>query len=300
MLSPVVDHQELPISNSTGGDPYCIFCLEDFGVNRDRLLKLFERETSELKWDSYDVRRFQREILLSHVPESTHEIALLNEFYSGRQPLAALNHLINKLQPEQRNLLELREPHRRRTVSRYRLTPSTSPSSWEVERLPLEPVVQNVPSNDIRSIPRFFKEAAPYISEDREFHRLLCGASSLARALARTRFNALEVWCWHCEVVAHPMRTASNAPEGIHQDGADFIVSALVLDRQNATGGTSRIFGPDKETELLSHTLTVGTGIFQADTGSELWHDVTPIAPLSPTTGPAIRRTLGLDIVLLK
>ena len=39
---------------------------------------------------------------------------------------------------------------------------------------------------------------------------------------------------------ASPGLSSTNAPEGCHQDGADFIMSACVLNLQNAQGGISK------------------------------------------------------------
>jgi len=92
---------------------------------------------------------------------------------------------------------------------------------------------------------------------------------------------------------------ADNAPEGIHQDGADYIVSALVIERRNVQGGTSIIYGPDKQTIYLTVTLQPGQGIFQADQGSDLWHDVTPIVlELNSSGGEGVRNILGFDILI--
>ncbi|MCB0335058.1 MAG: 2OG-Fe dioxygenase family protein [Bdellovibrionales bacterium] len=81
-----------------------------------------------------------------------------------------------------------------------------------------------------------------------------------------------------------------------HQDGADFIVSALVVDRDNITGGTSRVFADDTETIVLEHTLEPGVGIFQEDAGSRLWHDVTPVTLADSTKGEGKRSLIGFDI----
>jgi hypothetical protein len=106
----------------------------------------------------------------------------------------------------------------------------------------------------------------------------------------------LHVTCWQTGIVATPERAGTNSPEGIHQDGADFIVSALVVDRENIAGGTSRVFAPDKQTEHLEVTLKPGEGIFQADAGSTLWHDVTPIRVENPSDGIGVRNLFGFDI----
>ena len=99
---------------------------------------------------------------------------------------------------------------------------------------------------------------------------------------------------------------AENSPEGIHEDGAAYIVSALVIRRENVTGGASQIFErlPDGRQELLlERTLAPGEFVFQADTGEErtfgndLWHHVTPVRATAPGQ-PGFRDIVGLDIDL--
>ena len=47
--------------------------------------------------------------------------------------------------------------------------------------------------------------------------------------------------------ITYPNKSAHNSPEGIHQDGADYIVSAFVLNRINIVGVDSIIYNKDKE-----------------------------------------------------
>jgi len=85
------------------------------------------------------------------------------------------------------------------------------------------------------------------------------------------------------------------APEGIHQDGSAFIVSALVVERHNVVGGTSRVYYAKEASPALEYQLQPGEGILQSDTHNEYWHGVTPIYPADPTQN-AYRSILGLDI----
>ncbi len=97
----------------------------------------------------------------------------------------------------------------------------------------------------------------------------------------------------------------SNAPEGIHQDGADYIVSALVLEREDVVGGESVVLAPDKKSEYLRVALAPGQGIFHADAHRGLrpdqqpWHGITPIR-LHDTNGDGegFRNIFGFDITL--
>ncbi|MDO8598729.1 MAG: 2OG-Fe dioxygenase family protein, partial [bacterium] len=99
--------------------------------------------------------------------------------------------------------------------------------------------------------------------------------------------------------------TPTNAPEGIHRDGADYIVSALVMERDDVDGGMSIVYDPAKDRKLLEMTLTPGQGLFQADqlytlpAEQWLWHNVTPVT-LHDTDGDrrGSRNIFGFDVVL--
>lgn len=63
---------------------------------------------------------------------------------------------------------------------------------------------------------------------------------------------------------------------------------------ETALLGHSVVFGPDKATEYLRHTLQDGQGIFQADMGSPLWHVVEAIRPATMGQAtPGIRNIIG-------
>jgi hypothetical protein len=93
--------------------------------------------------------------------------------------------------------------------------------------------------------------------------------------------------------IAYPNKLSDNAPEGIHQDGADFIVSALVLNRYNVIGGETIIYDTDKKNIIYRTILENEEGIFQED--RHLWHDVTKIKS-ADNKNIGIRDILGFDI----
>ncbi|MDY3245082.1 2OG-Fe dioxygenase family protein [Campylobacter sp.] len=45
-------------------------------------------------------------------------------------------------------------------------------------------------------------------------------------------------------------KKSTNSPEGIHQDGMDFIMSAFVIDRKNINGAKSIIYENDKNKNI--------------------------------------------------
>jgi len=107
--------------------------------------------------------------------------------------------------------------------------------------------------------------------------------------------------------LSHEKIKGENAPEGVHEDGAQYIMSALVVNRQNITGAESQVYEKTSSglNELIyAKTLQPGEFIFQADTGEEhtfgndLWHYVTPIEP-QDTAELGIRDIIGFDIDIL-
>jgi hypothetical protein len=97
------------------------------------------------------------------------------------------------------------------------------------------------------------------------------------------------------QLEAYANAPAANSPEGIHQDGADYVVTALVIARDNVTGGTSRVFVRDLTAPMFAAVLQPGTGLFHADRGTSIFHDVTPVAVIDQDR-PGIRSTFGFDI----
>jgi hypothetical protein len=82
----------------------------------------------------------------------------------------------------------------------------------------------------------------------------------------------------------HKVRTVTRrnvpgvvVPKGIHQDGADYIVSALVTEREAVTGGESIAYGPDRRTPYLRTVLEPGQSLFHAENRSLLWLGASPI-----------------------
>jgi len=96
--------------------------------------------------------------------------------------------------------------------------------------------------------------------------------------------------------IAYPNRTSSNSPEGIHKDGCDFVVPALVLNRYNINGGISYVYTENKR-ELYNKILNKNEFILMND--RNLYHHVSPIQ-FHPNNdiykNEGYRDILGLDI----
>ncbi len=85
-------------------------------------------------------------------------------------------------------------------------------------------------------------------------------------------------------IQAHQFRIEANnkeigkpTPEGIHRDGADFIL-IMLLERNNITGGESRIYDANKKLEFSGILKTLGDAILLDD--RKVWHGVSEIYAL--------------------
>ena len=93
-------------------------------------------------------------------------------------------------------------------------------------------------------------------------------------------FNGEEQW----RIQAHQFRIQAKegeagqpTPEGIHKDGADFIL-IMVLERHNITGGVNHIYDNDKRLVFGSVLEDAGDAIILDD--RKVWHGVSEVYPI--------------------
>jgi hypothetical protein len=287
--------------------PLRVFTLEGLGIDKDRFLSFLRPTFSLLHIDQYDPKRNRLAFLKKRFPEESRRLdEFLVEQYSEHADLDAIADLLARLAPgdlQEFDRIGLTN-RRKRSIARFQLRRNEHSSglpsdSWGVKRVGAREFRQNVGANDSRSLVRKFREAPEFVTDFLPMQHLIrCLANMVLELRPDTR--ALEMNLHQMFVFADMMSVGDNAPEGIHQDGTDFIVSALVIERAGILGGESIVYGPDKKTEYLRRTLQAGEGIFQADKGSELWHYVTSIKE-DPETPPDYghRSIIGFDIDVL-
>lgn len=264
-------------------DGSCFF--RSFAIDPEQIPETLASDLDRLEWDYYDVR-------LAHIGLARGKAVDPKEnpddrdYFLGSLPMDSYLARIEKmhLMPQ---LIEIK-PYRKRAVAWFRVRRKDQ----KTEVIRKKGDAFSMLSNDYRALPREF--AAMKLSEDE--------TAFLGRFIGEV-INIIGNSLGRCEealVTAHLMaiisengQSVTNAPEGIHQDGADFIVSGLVLRRDEVLGGESRVYlGKDKL--LYAKILQKAEGILQADNGSPVWHDVTAIKGTPQTT--AVRLILGLDI----
>lgn len=167
---------------------------------------------------------------------------------------------------------------------------------WSIERIPAEPYVQPNHGGYLRSSPRIYPEISPEITDYPELQKMQIAIAEMIRnwrGATRMRFVITFLRAVHDD-----QRGGNCAFEGgPHQDGADAIVSACVIQRADLDpeSGRSSVHGLDG-TELFGTVLQPGEGILQDD--KNLQHHITNIQRrIGALSG--FRDILGIDIHIL-
>ena len=152
---------------------------------------------------------------------------------------------------------------------------------------------QNVP--DDRCKTRYFQPIESHVLNN-DFYYLITQILGLTIIHHPQPIQSLEVSVHQVRLIAgmENNHQADNAPEGIHQDGADYIVSALIFNKYNIINDNSIIYNNNLE-QLYQTQLQEGEGIFQNDT--DLWHDITTLQAQPGYLG--YRDILGLDLNII-
>ncbi|MBU2898089.1 2OG-Fe dioxygenase family protein [Vibrio hepatarius] len=268
------------------------------GLLKESYLKLFQ----QAPWDKYLHRQCQLDWIADKEPMLT--VQDRNEFYLG---ILTVEELIKKLNfsanfEDVKYAIEMIKPSRKRFISSAIAT-IIDGNIAGFQRIKTKPFGQaladivNSEKIDFRSLPRVFTELPQQYFND-DLVRFI--ESNIKRAVhSNPKVKMLNITIHHTCIVCDKDNYATNSPEGIHQDGSDYLVSAYVLERVNIEGGASVIFGEDKSTEILRTTLDAGYGIFQPDLNTDLWHYVEPIK-VSKGRSSGWRSSVGLDLDIME
>jgi hypothetical protein len=160
--------------------------------------------------------------------------------------------------------------------------------SGDLELLPHEPHYQSTYRNNMNG--GIYRDFEPFTKATIDN---LILKNLIACIAPQFSFNNEKQW----RVQAHQFRIVANAdeagnpsPEGIHRDGADFIL-IMVLKRENITGGVNHIYDDAKRLLFGSVLTEVGDAILIDD--RKVWHGVSEIYPVDDTK-PAYRDVLVL------
>ena len=289
------------------------FHVGEFGVG-DGFVDELAKSYPSLPFDYYDVAR-QAETLVCKEAPKIHEksikewAAFWQDLYRQEEPVAAICAFWGEHLKDHAILDTMRKlrPFRRRSCFNYELIPlydslGRFTFNWRLAETGVAVFEQQV--DDPRARPRVFSAPPLSVYRSPDMRQLVCNLATYI--LANPMLSAQP--CTAIKATMHQMLTYSGnnpAPEGVHQDGADFVVSAIVIDKKNCIGGESMIFfdkpqnsqqeGDNAPSKLIAkHTLGIGEGAFQADMITKFWHGVTPVKAID-SNQESYRAILGFD-----
>ena len=283
--------------------PIRVSSLQHLGVNQEAFLSTYSGFFAQLPWDPYDVRRLKVDFLKEAFPDEAPLIqSLFKAYYLGEVSFERFAKWTRRLDQDQYAQLDNIQPWRRRSVAQFLV--SQSPKGMIIKRETTHQFAQEVDADDFRSLPRVFEEAPAAHVENELFSQWITNIFYLTQKV-RPEAKQIRMVAHFMSVKAQPLKPGDNSPEGAHEDGADYIVSALVINLKNIKGGESQIIEqlPDGSKEIIfRHRLMEGEFIFQADSkdeiihGTDLWHHVTPFVLDDESKGEGWRDIIGFDI----
>lgn len=248
-FSFVVDEQT--ISRDIGFDivyPVRVFSLEALGIDTTNFINFMRSYFSALHMDPYDAKRNKVKILLDRFPEEKNRLQqFLADYYAGSSDLEAVVDLIARLEPKDRHALDRvgMTARRKRSIARF-IVSLTSRNVWRIQRVPAREFRQAVGKDDPRTLVRKFGEMSSAVVCNLEVRKLIRSIACMVNELQPSA-KRLEITMHMMFVFADALIEGDNSPEGIHKDGADYIVSALVMERAGITGGTSVVYDNNQQ-----------------------------------------------------
>jgi hypothetical protein len=179
---------------------------------------------------------------------------------------------------------------RRRRYGRY----FWSPGNDELIPLPPEPYFQ--PEEENAYAGGMVREFAPLLPEtlDNPFLHALVRATFACLPVAEDKQGkSWEVRIHQIRIVASPEEPGLPAPEGIHQDGTDFLTLHLVR-RHNIAGGESTIYDLNRKPIQRFILREALDSMILED--PRIMHGVTPVHPADGRT-IGTRDLLGVDFI---
>ncbi len=278
--------------------------LNYLGINTNEFIDFFKGCFIEMPFDFYDVKRKQWGLLPKEIQASKFET--FKKYYLDNE--ASLKQFTDQLNldSETLNHLESIQPWRRRSVCTFDLELN---EDINIERFYPKGFEQSLDESDVRSLPRVFEETKSELVENELFFNFLQSIAKYAQKMSpHIVIKKIRTSVHFMSVRAKEGVPGNNSPEGVHEDGADFIVSALVINRSNMIGGKSQVFENMSDGQLVNifeRELQPGEFLFQADTGEEkhygndLWHYVTPFY-VEPPIEESWRDIIGLDLAIIQ
>ena len=146
------------------------------------------------------------------------------------------------------------------------------------KRKPAQPHYQSRDFNALNGgIARWFEPMLPEVADGPSFRAIMRLCTGLFDGL--THAPAWHVEAHQFRIEAKPGVVGQPTPEGMHQDGVDWVL-VLMVARDNIASGTTSIHGLDRSL-LGSFTLEAPMDAALVD-DHRVFHGVTPVQPLDP------------------
>ncbi|HDM8440049.1 2OG-Fe dioxygenase family protein [Yersinia enterocolitica] len=274
------------------------FNINEFGVN----IRTIKNELSfkKLAWDTNDIKFAQLRFLISKRFADRKLILQEAQCYLDDSLVPkGIQSLISTLSVPDKKIFYSYKPFRKRGVSQF--TAEYIDNKWSINHIDL-PTLTNFTQKadhqlDLRQLIRRFPPMDRATANSamlkiliKKFIEMLCECEP------KRKIKKIGVTCHQISLIIDGSTPqVSNSPEGLHQDGSDYIVSALVIDKYNIEGGTSKLYCLERDELIKSHTLECGEGLFHIDKNSSIWHQVTPIKLKEPSIKSGYRNILGFD-----
>jgi hypothetical protein len=169
-----------------------------------------------------------------------------------------------------------------------------SPADDALEALAPEPYFQPEDENPYAGgVARDFAPLLPATVQNPFLHALVRATFACLPVGRHRQDRAWEVRIHQIRIVATLGEPGLPAPEGVHQDGTDFLTLHL-LRRRNVEGGETTIYGLDRK-PIQRYTMreTLDSLILE---DPRVMHGVTPVHTADGKT-PGIRDLMGVDFI---
>lgn len=127
------------------------------------------------------------------------------------------------------------------------------------------------------NIKREFAELDPGLIELESFKKLVLAFSDSCQLHPEAEIGVHQI-----RTTCSPNNLGNPAPEGIHQDGTNFI-GIFAVNRNNILGGETHLYAAKKEKPVFSKILQPGELVLVND--NQFFHFTTPIKPERPAIG---------------
>ncbi len=145
----------------------------------------------------------------------------------------------------------------------------------KLELLPHEPHYQSTYRNNMNG--GIYRDFEPFQKKTIESPVLKTLIQCVADQISFNQEKKWRVQAHQFRIVASADEAGNPTPEGIHRDGADFIL-IMVLERNNITGGVNHIYDEDQRLVFGSVLTEQGDAVLLND--RMVWHGVSEVYPI--------------------